>query len=64
MDQRGKLLDELKVFNFPNSKRIRIGSDKDGGYVLLNAELESIDVVYSYGVGGNSDFETNVLRKV
>ena len=63
MDQRGKLLDELKVFNFPNSKRIRIGSDKDGGYVLLNAELESIDVVYSYGVGGNSDFETMFCEK-
>ena len=63
MDQRGKLLEELKVFNFPNSKRIRIGSDKDGGYVLLNSGLESINVVYSYGVGGNSDFETMFCEK-
>ncbi len=63
MDQHGNLLKELKIFNFPNSKRIRIGSDKDGGYVLLNYGLESIDVVYSYGVGGNSDFETMFCEK-
>jgi hypothetical protein len=63
MDQRGNLLKELKIYNFPDSTRVRIGSDKDGGYVLLNNGLDSIDVVYSYGVGGNSDFEAMFCEK-
>ena len=63
MSQLGKLLKELKIFNFPNGRRIRIGSNNDGGYVLLDSELESIEIVYSYGVGDNSDFEAMVCEK-
>ena len=57
LSQLGSLLKELKIFNSPKSERARIGSDNDGGYVLLNDGLESIEVIYSYGVGDNSEFE-------
>ena len=63
MSQRRKLLKELQIFDFPNSRRIRMGSDNDGGYVILNSGLESIEVVYSYGVGDNSDFEAMICEK-
>ena len=63
LSQLGKLLKELKIFDFPNSRRIRIGSNDDGGYVLLDSGLESIEIVYSYGVGDNSDFEAMVCEK-
>ena len=63
LSQLGKLLKELKIFDFPNSRRIRIGSNDDGGYVLLDSGLESIDIVYSYGVGDNADFEAMICEK-
>ena len=63
MYQRANLLKELKIFDFPGSQRVRIGSDTDGGYVLLNSGLNSIEVVYSYGVGDNSDFEAVICEK-
>ena len=37
--------------------RIRIGSEGDGGYVMMNKDLDKVEVLYSYGVGNNSDFE-------
>ena len=63
LSQLGKLLKELKIFDFPNSRRIRIGSNDDGGYALLDSGLESIDIVYSYGVGNNADFEAMISEK-
>ena len=63
MSQLDKLLKELKIFDFPNSRRIRIGSNNDGGYVLLNSGLESIEIIYSYGVGDNCDFEVMICEK-
>ena len=63
MYQRANLLKELKIFDFPGSQRVRIGSDTDGGYVLLNLGLNSIEVLYSYGVGDNSDFEAVICEK-
>jgi hypothetical protein len=63
LNQRGNLLKELKIFDFPNARRVRIGSDNDGGYVLLDHELEAVEVIYSYGVGNNSDFEAMFCEK-
>ena len=63
LSQLGNLLKELKIFNSPKSERVRIGSDNDGGYVLLNDGLESIEVIYSYGVGDNSEFEAIFCEK-
>ena len=63
LSQLGNLLKELKIFNSPKSERVRVGSDNDGGYVLLNDGLESIEVIYSYGVGDNSEFEAMFCEK-
>ena len=50
-------------YDFFNSHRLRIGPNGDGGYVLLNDGLEDIDVLYSYGVNDNSDFELMFCEK-
>ena len=58
-----KFLKELKPYDFFNSYRLRIGPNGDGGYILLNDGLEEIDVLYSYGVNDNSDFELMFCEK-
>jgi len=56
-------LHELKPYALPGGKRIRLGLKEDGGYVLFNKGLENIDVLYSYGVETNSDFELMFCEK-
>ena len=51
------LLQNLRPYDFPGSERIRLGPEYDGGYVLLDESLKDVEVVYSYGVETNSDFE-------
>lgn len=51
------LLQNLRPYDFSNNERLRLGSEYDGGYVLLDKGLEDVEVIYSYGVGTNSDFE-------
>ena len=63
MDHIYKFLKELQPFELLNSSRIRLGSDADGGYVLLDRRLEDIEVIYSYGVGNNYDFELMFCEK-
>ena len=64
MDPINSFLKELVPYDIPGSDRIRIGTkEADGGYVLLNKGLEDIDVLYSYGVGKNSDFEIMFCEK-
>ena len=63
MDHIYNFLKELKPYDHPNSERIRLGPDGDGGYVLLNSGLEDIEVLYSYGVKDNSDFELMFCEK-
>ena len=50
-------------YDFFNSHRLRIGPNGDGGYVLLDDGLEDIDVLYSYGVNDNSNFELMFCEK-
>ena len=56
MDHIHDFLTELKPYDLPIGDRIRLGSNGDGGYVLLNRGLQDVEVLYSYGVGANSDF--------
>ena len=58
-----KFLKELRPYDQLNSKRIRLGSQEDGGYVMLDSGLEDIEVLYSYGVEDNSDFELMFCEK-
>lgn len=46
----------------PKSERVRIGPDKDGGYVLLN-DLLTGNVAYSFGVGRSSEFERRMAQR-
>ncbi len=63
MEHIYNFLKELTPYDIPNSDRIRIGSNGDGGYVLLNRGLQDVEVLYSYGVGTNSDFEMMFCEK-
>ena len=58
-----KFLKELRPYDQLNSKRIRLGPQEDGGYVMLDSGLEDIEVLYSYGVKDNSDFELMFCEK-
>ena len=63
MDHIHDFLTELKPYYLPIGDRIRLGSNGDGGYVLLNRGLQDVEVLYSYGVGANSDFEFMFCEK-
>jgi hypothetical protein len=41
---------------------IRLGSDNDGGYVINNTALIKSDILYTYGVGDNYDFEKHYIN--
>ena len=47
MDYIYNFLKELEPYHLPIGDRIRIGSNADGGYVLLNRGLQDIEVLYS-----------------
>ena len=42
---------------------IRLGSANDGGYVVSKAAIDKSEVVYTYGVGSNYDFEKDYVIK-
>ena len=64
LDYIYNFLKELQPYDIQDSDRIWIGTpDADGGYVLLNRRLEDINVLYSYGVAENSDFEEMFCKK-
>ena len=63
MEHIYNFLKEIIPYEIPNSDRIRIGSNGDGGYVLLNRGLQDVEVLYSYGAGTNSDFEMMFCEK-
>lgn len=46
-----------------NKKFIRIGSVNDGGYVMVD-NFEKTDYLISMGIGGDIEFETDILKKI
>lgn len=59
-----KLIDFIKLFKIKipsNVDLIRIGSSHDGGYLVPNI-LEKINFCFSAGVGGNIEFEKDLLK--
>lgn len=57
-----KLAQQFVVYTpEPGYSKKRIGPKADGGYVLLNHSLDQINVLYSYGVGGDYRFEQDMF---
>jgi len=59
-----KIYHTLKNFLIPydtNFKKVRIGSNLDGGYVI--AEMKNFDTLYSYGCDNKLSFETDFYEK-
>jgi hypothetical protein len=52
------ILSELITYSpLENVKKIRFGTRKDGGYILLNKNLDKANFLYSYGVANEYTFD-------
>ncbi len=53
----------VKNFNFLKplsvANKIRLGKEKDGGYVVYKPSLKKVDALLTYGVGWDVDFEVD-----
>jgi|LakMenEpi03Aug12_release.lakeMendotaPanAssembly.Ray.scaffolds.fasta_scaffold71230_5 FkbM family methyltransferase len=61
-----RLVEILRIISKPHStgcELIRIGSQNDGGYVVVNDFSES-DTLVSLGIGDNVDFERAISKKL
>jgi len=56
------MLECLKVYNI-NSPKIRLGVEKDGGYVMPELVLEKCSALFTYGVGGDTSYEAEFEHK-
>lgn len=57
-----KLFDNIIIYK-NNFKKIRVGSEGDGGYVLLDNINKNTSTVLSFGIEDNIDFEIDFLNK-
>jgi hypothetical protein len=46
-----------------NSKKIRLGSERDGGYVASEIILEKCVALFTYGYGGDKSYEDDFILK-
>ncbi|MCY3413719.1 MAG: FkbM family methyltransferase [Candidatus Heimdallarchaeota archaeon] len=56
------LLDELQLKSFENIKKFRLGGKNDGGYVLIDLDLD-YSILFSYGIGKDIAFEEDFSGK-
>ena len=52
----------IKPKGIKGKKKIRVGSKKDGGYVLLD-DFDKIKIAYSFGIGGEISFDKALADK-
>lgn len=57
-----KLFNDIKIYK-NNFNKIRVGSEGDGGYVLLDKINKNTNTVLSFGIEDNIDFEIDFLNK-
>jgi len=59
-----EILDELRIYRVEFGF-VRLGEDKDGGYVICDLGVSGVSqgVLYSYGVGNTHKFETDFVKK-
>jgi len=46
-----------------NSKKIRVGPNEDGGYVISECMLDNCSCLFTYGVGNETRFEQDFVKK-
>jgi len=63
LSQTKKLANEFIVYSPKTCKKVRIGNNKDGGYILLDHNLENIERLYSYGVSYEYSFDEQMAQK-
>ena len=56
------ILNNIKIYDTEYTK-IRIGREKDGGYIVLEENLKNADLLYSYGISDDVSFELDFLDK-
>ena len=52
----------LRPFDVTNARKIRVGGDADGGYVMLD-DFEGIETAFSLSVGPNVDWDYEVAQR-
>lgn len=58
-----QLADLLKPYQFQDLKLVRVGSKRDGGYVLPDELLRTASGVVSLGVGSNNDADIEIAQR-
>lgn len=58
-----KILKEILELNTDISDLVRLGSQNDGGYVVNNSSLVDSEVLYTYGVCDDYNFELDYCRR-
>lgn len=54
----------LYIHRLSEYSMIKIGNENDGGYVVIKELCEDVERVYSYGIGDDVSFETELLNLV
>lgn len=52
----------FQLYTVSDYKKIRVGSEYDGGYIMLD-DFADIDLAISGGIGGNDDWERAIAQK-
>jgi hypothetical protein len=60
---RARHIIELITPKTPNLPLVRLGSERDGGYVMIN-DFSSQDTILSFGIENNIDIETELSKVV
>lgn len=56
-------LSRLKIYDFDEISKCRIGNQGDGGYVVAWELCEKTDVLYSFGIGDDISFESEFAER-
>lgn len=59
------MVDNLKKLLTPYDipfKKIRCGKQGDGGYIVFDRDLESVNTLYSYGINNDVSFDTDFIK--
>jgi len=57
-----KFFDSIKIYDV-GYKKIRLGNNRDGGYVVLDDISKKSKVLYSYGISDDISFEEDFYKK-